>query len=161
MSNYWSLATFVHFVEGRKTPTSEGIRLPFHLWRKGSFCRTYLSLTLSFDNIYVRVYVRDTCYGARLRTSHDVSGVGQLDRVRKGEAPKRSGSRARRNPFSPLSLGSLPSCRNNRRYNLYTLPPCAVVITVQWAATLSIPLGHYVPKRYPTKREKMGHRITG
>lgn len=107
------------------------------------------------------VHVRDTCYGARLRTLHDGSGVGQLDRVRKGEAPKRSGPRARRNPFSPLSFRPLPSCCNSRRYNLYTLPPYAVVITVQWAATLSIPLGHYVPKRYPTEREKMSHRITG
>lgn len=162
-------ATFVRFVEGRKTPTSEGTRLPFHLRGKGradpSVAPTF-SLTLSFDDIRACVCVRDTCYGARLRTLHDASGVRQLDRVRKGEAPKRSGLWTRRNPFFPPFFLFIPSRRAlivaGITYTHCHLVRSTVEITIQRAATLSIPLGHYVPKRYPTEREKkMGHRITG
>lgn len=105
------------------------------------------------------VYMRDTCYGARLCTL-PTYGVRQLERVEKGEAPNGALRVYERiaTLFPPFLRVPGPS-RNNRRYITHPVTLCGPR-SQHNAATLSTGLVHYVPKRYPTEKTEKKKKQT-
>lgn len=117
--------------------------------------RWYICMYTCVTPVTVHGYARYRC-----------TGVGQLERVEKGEASKRCIGVYERGPtLFPLSLRP---CARDRPVIIagitHTLPPCAARDRNTMCRNPFDGAVHYVPKRYPTEKngkKKKTNRITG